>query len=60
MIKSKEDCITFAYSRSQPLLTFRVVGIDDVGLARYDLIRPVLVKIENPEHLVSSPALIDL
>ncbi|KLJ06058.1 hypothetical protein EMPG_10502 [Blastomyces silverae] len=25
--------------------------IDDIGLARYDLIRPILQKIENPEHL---------
>ncbi|EEH37134.1 hypothetical protein PAAG_07552 [Paracoccidioides lutzii Pb01] len=37
--------------------------IDDIGLARYDLIRPVLQKIENPEQLheleLKSPHLLD-
>ncbi|PGH08895.1 elongin-A [Blastomyces parvus] len=37
--------------------------IDDIGLARYDLIRPILQKIENPEHLreleLKSPHLLE-
>ncbi|OAX79518.1 hypothetical protein ACJ72_06160 [Emergomyces africanus] len=37
--------------------------IDDIGLARYDLIRPILQKIENPEQLheleLKSPHLLE-
>ncbi|PGH15135.1 hypothetical protein AJ80_05645 [Polytolypa hystricis UAMH7299] len=40
-----------------------VKRIDDIGLARYELIRPILLKIENPEQLhtleLKSPHLLD-
>lgn len=35
-------------------LTVNKLEITDVGLARYEVIRPILQKIENPQQLVSA------
>lgn len=37
------------------IVTDRETEVEDVGEIPYQVIRPVLVKIENPKQLVSTP-----
>lgn len=58
---AQKACTKYLKRMSQPLRLVHVmtiIGITDIGDCPYDLIRPVLLKLENPDQLVSlTPAI---